>query len=507
MASLLLKAGLFVAACSALSVDLSKSLVKRADPPTNYDISWYAALGDSYHAGPGAGKQEDGSGGCYRFLQAVGPQIDGDARFTKSTPLARHFQNLACTADKIENMQPQIDALDVKNDAGTMTIGGNDVYFGSIVNACIYQIYPSTWNCQQNKDAAREHMKSDGFKDDLKNTYNKILDKVPLINLHVLGYPRFFNKDSEYCSKTCFQFGVWSCADETKLTKEHREDMNNLVLELNDVIREVVGRASPHERGSIQYIDTDPFFEDHRFCEEGVQEPDYNNPDCWFYHFTWTRRNFLQSLGDDMPEDCPEKNERGDYGERYDCDLLARKKEDPEWWDSFLGNDTSAWAADSDEDPSTLSTKLPEWAVRMFHPTINGHGAFRDAVLEAYRGEGAEGAGGAGGANSVSPSPTPEPTPSEEPNCEPNVTREDGAVALGSCKSLDVPTPPPTSTQAAATPTVTVNADGPDVKCDMDDADSCKGVACSLIGATARCAKGDDDPEAYCLCTAAIGKE
>ena len=285
--------------------------------------------------------------------------------------------------------------------------------------------------------------------------------------------------------------------------------MNKLVSELNDVIKEVVGKASPHERGSITYIDTDPFFEGHRFCEEGVKEPDYKNPNCWFYHFTWTRRNFLQSLGDDMPADCPEKNERDDYGERYDCDLLARKKEDPDWWNSFLGNDTSAWAADSDEDPSTLSTNLPEWAVRMFHPTINGHGAFRDAVLESYKGQ---------GANSVDPSPSPTPTPeptssAEEPNCEPNTTREDGAVALGSCKSLDVPTPPPeptptpTQSQDAATPTVTVNADGPDVKCDMDDPDSCKQVACLLIGATARCAKGDDDPDAYCLCTALIGKE
>ena len=194
MASLALKASLFVTACSALSVDMSRSLVKRGDAPHNYDISWYAAMGDSYHAGPGAGNQEDGSGGCYRFLQAVGPQIDGDGRFQKSTPLARHFQNLACTADKIENMQPQIDALDVKNDAGTMTIGGNDVYFGSIVNSCIYAIYPTTWTCQQNKDAAREHMKSDGFKDDLKNTYNKIMDKVPLMNLYVLGVSCYHQK-------------------------------------------------------------------------------------------------------------------------------------------------------------------------------------------------------------------------------------------------------------------------------------------------------------------------
>ena len=364
---------LFIEACSSAAVSsdrgvdsLYSDLVRRSGPAPSFNVDKYAALGDSFHAGPGAGSKTSGSSwtgsDCYQFSQAVGPQIDGDGRFLKSSPLARGFQFLACTADKIEDMQPQIDKLDGGTNMGTLTIGGNDVYFGSIVNACIYSIYPGK-SCDSNKQAARDHMNSQEFKDDLKNLYQKVLDKAPNMNLYILSvsfrcmesltyqnhvtvstdiisqYPQFFNDQSDQCSHTCFTFGA-PC-DGHFLTTDIRRDMNSLVDELNGVIKdqvltqkcdtadgkhahgfEQVGRAQSHGSGSIQYIETAPYYDGHRFCEDGVTEPDYNNPNIYFYPFTWTRRNFLQAVPNDLPADCPPKNELGDYGERYDCDVV-----------------------------------------------------------------------------------------------------------------------------------------------------------------------------------------
>lgn len=264
---------LFIEACWSAAVGergvdaLYNDLVRRSGPDPNFNVDKYAALGDSFHAGPGAGSKTSGSSwtgsDCYQFSQAVGPQIDGDGRFLKSSPLARGFQFLACTADKIEDMQPQIDKLDGGTNMGTLTIGGNDVYFGSIVNACIYSIYPGK-SCDSNKQAARDHMNSQEFKDDLKNLYQKVLDKAPNMNLYILSvsfrrmdpladirtasrspltwslsqYPQFFNDQSDQCSHTCFTFGA-PC-DGHFLTTDIRRDMNSLVDELNGVIKDQV---------------------------------------------------------------------------------------------------------------------------------------------------------------------------------------------------------------------------------------------------------------------------
>ena len=223
-------------------------------------------------------------------------------------------------------MQAQIDSLDPKTQMATLTIGGNDVFFGSIVNSwyasrfppgvfsplsprwehraipfcpgqdlynctlkyshSVYMIYPG-WSCQSNVDASRNLMNTQGFKDDLKNVYQSIMNKVPDINLYVLGYPQFFERNSDQCSNTCFQFGVPQCSEEAKLTVAHRDRLNDLVIDLDQTIEAQVKAVTPKGKGSITYVDVDQWYQGHRFCEPGVTEPDYNNPNIWFYPFTW----------------------------------------------------------------------------------------------------------------------------------------------------------------------------------------------------------------------------
>ncbi|KAI9657865.1 MAG: hypothetical protein M1831_004101 [Alyxoria varia] len=64
---------------------------------------------------------------------------------------------------------------------------------------------------------------------------------------------------------------------------------------------------------------------------------------------------------------------------------------------------------------------------------------------------------------------------------------------------------PSTEPSAPAGPTATVSATSPKVKCDSSDPDSCKGVLCTLIGASPRCVTSEDERDPFCLCTASIG--
>jgi hypothetical protein len=62
--------------------------------------------------------------------------------------------------------------------------------------------------------------------------------------------------------------------------------MNDLTLELNNVIKDLVARVGAGLVGDsrrIRYIDTDPVFEGHRFCEPESKEPNPSNPNNYFF--------------------------------------------------------------------------------------------------------------------------------------------------------------------------------------------------------------------------------
>jgi hypothetical protein len=134
--------------------------------PLQFTQLAYAALGDSYLAGDGAGSyltgQGPADGGCIRSHAAYGNRVDAALGGTHATTSGSPFEFVACsgatTIDFEESQQlsggksvpPQLNALrQVKGNVGlvTLTIGGNDVGFASndvgfasIVKACGFGI-------------------------------------------------------------------------------------------------------------------------------------------------------------------------------------------------------------------------------------------------------------------------------------------------------------------------------------------------------------------------------
>jgi hypothetical protein len=82
--------------------------------------------------------------------------------------------------------------------------------------------------------------------------------------------------------------------------------MNTLTAQLNAKVQNIITNFNDIPAGaSLTFVDTKPFFEDHRFCEDGVSEPSYRNPNIWFYPFEyWTGVN-LDFDGNSVPNgDC-----------------------------------------------------------------------------------------------------------------------------------------------------------------------------------------------------------
>lgn len=242
----------------------------------------YAALGDSYAAGDGAGSSTiypHLDKFCGRFNGAYPVLLADDARLDVQ-PF--DFQNVACGGATTETLLFRQAHYAADKDLVTIQIGGNEVDFLPVVNECIMQWRPFS-TCDRELDKSRTLIQSS----DLLYAFHKLFEHIntrvrPDALILVLGYAKFFNTDTTQCNNASF-----SLTHPTNvLSNELRETFNELVDMLNTVIKST---AKAH--GMI-YVDIDKLFEGHRFCEKGVQEPHLDQDRTWFFrqaskHYTY----------------------------------------------------------------------------------------------------------------------------------------------------------------------------------------------------------------------------
>jgi hypothetical protein len=311
----------------ALLCILYAFLCQAAEPVSCTDVASYAALGDSYATGAGAGSPRlppHFDIGCGRFSDAYPVQV------ANSTSLGideSRFRNLACggasTASVLHGQVPRIGDSQIV----TLTVGGNEVDFFAILNECIYLWRPFS-TCEKELQRSRSLIESNEFIDN----YNKLVKGAvqalqPSARLLSTGYARFFNQETEYCSHISFS----KTDPNNLLTQPLRAQLNDLISKLNDVID-----AAAQAHGA-EYVDIDGVFEGHRFCEDGVQEPAPGRRDTWFFSMT------------------------------YGSDNGVGKGENP-----------------ADIVQQILPNPFKDFfdSVRTFHPTSLGHTAIKDKVLK-----------------------------------------------------------------------------------------------------------------------------
>jgi hypothetical protein len=163
----------------------------------------YVALGDSYSSGVGTRTYIDDGTSCQRSVYAYPYLIATSRGFTLS------FK--ACSGAKIPDVtNTQIGALSTGTSYVTLSVGGNDAGFSSVITECAYPGWAS--DCDGKINAAQNYINYT-LPGALSTLYASIKSKAPNAKVVIVGYPRLFN--GEDCNA-----GTWfSPSEETRLNQ------------------------------------------------------------------------------------------------------------------------------------------------------------------------------------------------------------------------------------------------------------------------------------------------
>jgi hypothetical protein len=140
----------------------------------------YVALGDSYSSGTGT-RDYSLNSGCQRGPYAYPALIKADRPGTNLTFVACSG---AKTGDVLAN---QVQSVTSTTNIVTITIGGNDAGFSSVITACAYPLV----SCNTDITNAQNYIRNT-LPGRLDSVYSAIESRAPNATVVVLGYPRLF---------------------------------------------------------------------------------------------------------------------------------------------------------------------------------------------------------------------------------------------------------------------------------------------------------------------------
>jgi lysophospholipase L1-like esterase len=225
------------AATAALATVLSSQAAACPFRQLPFQVSHeYIALGDSFSAGVGTGDYDPSSGDCLRSPKAYAPLWAAD-----HPSYSLDFR--ACSgATSKDVLALQLEDLSGDSALITVTAGGNDIGFSTILGTCLRA---------DEEGCAVAVEKAGTIVDEelpglLESLYEEIEDRAPSARVVVLGYPKMFDTSGE-----CPQSG---------LSPESRTIINDGTQLLDDTIR-----ATAREAG-LTFVDVQPVFTGHEVC-------------------------------------------------------------------------------------------------------------------------------------------------------------------------------------------------------------------------------------------------
>jgi lysophospholipase L1-like esterase len=187
-----------LAATTLAMTALATTPVARAASSVNY-----VALGDSYSSGVGAGNYTSSSGSCDRSTNAY-PQLWDNANAPAS------FSFVACSGATTQSViSGQLSALNSHTSLVSVTAGGNDAGFSSVMETCV--LLPTS-SCLSAVSSA-ESFVSSTLPGRLDTMLQDIRADAPSAMIVVLGYPDLYD-----LSKSSSCIGL-STADRTALNQ------------------------------------------------------------------------------------------------------------------------------------------------------------------------------------------------------------------------------------------------------------------------------------------------
>jgi lysophospholipase L1-like esterase len=175
---------------AAIVVSTAAASLVTATTASAADPINYVALGDSYSSGVGAGDYISASGSCDRSTNAYPEQWAGH-----NSPAS--FVSVACSgATTADVLNSQVSALSASTTLVSITIGGNDAGFSSVMETCVLA---STSSCL-NAVAAAETFVSTQLPGRLDQVLQTIAADAPNAKVVVLDYPQLYDLSrSTFC--------------------------------------------------------------------------------------------------------------------------------------------------------------------------------------------------------------------------------------------------------------------------------------------------------------------
>jgi len=348
-----------------------------------FDHSWiteWAALGDSYASGIGAGNRV--SWRCSRYDRAYGQLINDDESL--GTNPSRQFHFLACSGHTTKNiLDGQVNTLSNKQMMITMSAGGNDVEFGNVIDACIFQYERKNWKCDGQLQTTKDLIQGADFARNLDSLIQATRKKLAYPNSRIFwtAYAKFFDTSTKNCDGVTWAT-IWALGRREYLTQARRNQLNDLVNLLNSKIEDAVKRAGPQVvfvkwEDKVAQIDG-------RYCEPGVDETSGkgdNRDSLSFYNWYSTLDDI--AMGHDLlrtREDPKQQTDSmGPYQAAIASSIQKTLTEEPQW----MGQVQAANPDVKNKDVATVASILSDKIVRCFHPQRFAHQIIAESVLEA----------------------------------------------------------------------------------------------------------------------------
>ena len=359
------------------SIEHRQSIMGK-DPFDHSWISEWAALGDSYASGIGAGHRVSWS--CSRYDRAYGQLINDDESL--GTNPTRTFHFLACSgATTRDILDGQVNTLPNKQMMITMSAGGNDVGFADVVDACFFQY--TSWDCEPELQKMKDRIRGADFARNLDNLIQATRKKLAYPNSRIFwtAYAKFFDTTTKDCdSVTWATWAAWGSRE--FLTQARRTQVNDLVDLLNRKIEDAVKRAGP-QVVFVRWEDKVAQIKG-RYCEPGVDEHPKkgDNRDSLAFYEWYSNLDDIAMEHDLLTTQQDPKQQAESMGP-YQASIASSIKKTLTDNPKLIDQVRAANPDLKDKDVATLASWFSDKIVRCFHPQMFAHQIIAESVLEA----------------------------------------------------------------------------------------------------------------------------
>ncbi|MFC6015079.1 SGNH/GDSL hydrolase family protein [Plantactinospora solaniradicis] len=239
---------------AAIAVPLLTAVaVGVAAVPAQAAATTYTALGDSYASGTGTREYYPDSGSCQRSRHSY-PVLD-------AARLGATLTFPACSGATVAGvLNGQLGSLNAATNYVTVTAGGNDIGWSSVVVQCSL---PWPTNCWPQIDNAENQIRNT-LPGRLDQLYSRIRTLAPNARVVVVGYPRLFNGEE--------------CNIIARISPGEQVELNAAA----DLLATTIGtRAAAHGFG---FVDARGPFTGHAVCDDVEWLNGTSNPIGESYH-------------------------------------------------------------------------------------------------------------------------------------------------------------------------------------------------------------------------------